>query len=311
MARRLPPLNALKAFETAARHLSFTKAAEEMYVTQAAISHQIKALEDHLGLKLFMRKNRSLLLTEEGQSYFLDIKEIFLQLHESTEKLLARGAKGSLTVSLQPSFAIQWLVPRLNLFSEQRPDIDVRIKAVDLDEGSLTDDVDVAIYYGRGTWRNLHADKLHTEYLLPVCSPLLLNSSKPLSEPTDLQHHNLLHDGSRRAWKAWFTTQNYKHFNVNQGPIFSHSSMVLQAAIHGQGVALAHNVLARPDINSGRLIVPFNHVLISKDAYYLVCRESQTELGKITAFRQWMVAMVEAEQAEFAEQQFTNAVVLD
>ena len=311
MARRLPPLNALKAFETAARHLSFTKAAEEMYVTQAAISHQIKALEDHLGLKLFMRKNRSLLLTEEGQSYFLDIKEIFLQLHESTEKLLARGAKGSLTVSLQPSFAIQWLVPRLNQFSELHPDIDVRIKAVDLDEGSLTDDVDVAIYYGRGTWRNLHADKLHTEYLLPVCSPLLLNSSKPLSEPTDLQYHNLLHDGSRRAWKAWFTTQNYKHFNVNQGPIFSHSSMVLQAAIHGQGVALAHNVLARPDINSGRLIVPFNHVLISKDAYYLVCRESQTELGKITAFRQWMMSMVETEQAAFAEQQFTNAVALD
>jgi LysR family glycine cleavage system transcriptional activator len=311
MARRLPPLNALKAFETAARHLSFTKAAEEMYVTQAAISHQIKALEDHLGLKLFMRKNRSLLLTEEGQSYFLDIKEIFLQLHESTEKLLARGAKGSLTVSLQPSFAIQWLVPRLNQFSEQHPDIDVRIKAVDLDEGSLTDDVDVAIYYGRGSWRNLHADKLHTEYLLPVCSPLLLNSNKPLQEPTDLQYHNLLHDGSRRAWKAWFTTQNFKHFNVNQGPIFSHSSMVLQAAIHGQGVALAHNVLARPDINSGRLIVPFNHVLISKDAYYLVCRESQTELGKITAFRQWMVSMVEAEQAAFAEQQFTNAVALD
>jgi LysR family transcriptional regulator, glycine cleavage system transcriptional activator len=311
MARRLPPLNALKAFETAARHLSFTKAAEEMYVTQAAISHQIKALEDHLGLKLFMRKNRSLLLTEEGQSYFLDIKEIFLQLHESTEKLLARGAKGSLTVSLQPSFAIQWLVPRLNQFSEQHPDIDVRIKAVDLDEGSLTDDVDVAIYYGRGSWRNLHADKLHTEYLLPVCSPLLLNSTKPLQEPTDLQYHNLLHDGSRRAWKAWFTTQNFKHFNVNQGPIFSHSSMVLQAAIHGQGVALAHNVLARPDINSGRLIVPFNHVLISKDAYYLVCRESQTELGKITAFRQWMVAIVEAEQAAFAEQQFTNAVALD
>ncbi|HAW94351.1 MULTISPECIES: transcriptional regulator GcvA [unclassified Arsukibacterium] len=311
MARRLPPLNALKAFETAARHLSFTKAAEEMYVTQAAISHQIKALEDHLGLKLFMRKNRSLLLTEEGQSYFLDIKEIFLQLHEATEKLLVRGAKGSLTVSLQPSFAIQWLVPRLNQFSEQHPDIDVRIKAVDLDEGSLTDDVDVAIYYGRGNWRNLRADKLHTEYLLPVCSPLLLNSGKPLNEPTDLAKHNLLHDSSRRAWKAWFTSQGFKQFNVNQGPIFSHSSMVLQAAIHGQGVALAHNVLARPDINSGRLIVPFNHVLISKDAYYLVCRESQAELGKITAFRQWMVDMVTAEQLLFTEQQFTNAVAID
>ncbi|MGI5308651.1 transcriptional regulator GcvA [Rheinheimera sp. WS51] len=311
MARRLPPLNALKAFETAARHLSFTKAADEMYVTQAAISHQIKALEEHLGIKLFMRKNRSLLLTEEGQSYFLDVKDIFSQLYESTEKLLARGAKGSLTVSLQPSFAIQWLVPRLNQFAELHPDIDVRIKAVDLDEGSLTDDVDIAIYYGRGNWRNLHSDKLHPEYLLPVCSPLLLTSGKKLTEPADLRHHNLLHDGSRQAWKAWFTSQGLKQFNVNQGPIFSHSSMVLQAAIHGQGVALAHNVLTRPDINSGRLIVPFNHVLISKDAYYLVCRESQSELGKIAAFRQWMMDMVEVEKNAFAEQQFTNAIAVD
>jgi LysR family glycine cleavage system transcriptional activator len=311
MARRLPPLNALKAFETAARHLSFTKAAEEMFVTQAAISHQIKALEDHLGLKLFMRKNRSLLLTEEGQGYFLDIKEIFLQLHEATEKLLARGAKGALTVSLPPSFAIQWLVPRLSLFSDINPDIDVRIRAVDSDEGSLTDDVDVAIYYGRGSWRNLHADKLHTEYLVPVCSPMLLNRSKPLSEPADLRFHTLLHDTTRDAWKSWFTSQGFKHFNVNQGPIFSHSAMVLQAAIHGQGVALAHNVLARPDINSGRLIVPFNHVLQSKDAYYLVCRDNQTELGKIAAFREWMIDLVEREQKDFTEQHFNIAIAAD
>ena len=308
MARRLPPLNALKAFETAARHLSFTKAAEEMFVTHAAISHQIKALEDHLGLKLFMRKNRSLLLTEEGQSYFLDIKEIFLQLHEATEKLLARGAKGALTVSLPPSFAIQWLVPRLSLFSELNPDIDVRIRAVDYEEGSLTDDVDVAIYYGRGSWRNLHADKLHTEYLVPVCSPMLLNRAKPLNEPADLRFHTLLHDGTRDAWKAWFTSQGFKHFNVNQGPIFSHTAMVLQAAIHGQGVALAHNVLARPDINSGRLIVPFNHVLQSKDAYYLVCRDNQIELGKIAAFRDWMNKLVAQEQEAFNEQQFNIAI---
>ena len=147
MSRRLPPLNALKAFEAAARHLSFTKAAEELYVTQAAVSHQIKTLEEHLGLKLFLRKNRSLLLTEEGQGYFLDIKEIFTQLIDATEKLLARGAKGSLTVSLTPSFAIQWLVPRLSLFNELHPEIDVRIKAQDQDENSLSDDVDIAIYY--------------------------------------------------------------------------------------------------------------------------------------------------------------------
>lgn len=175
MSRRLPPLNAVKAFEAAARHLSFTRAAEELFVTQAAVSHQIKALEDFLGLKLFRRKNRSLLLTEEGQSYFLDIKDIFIQLADATDRLLARSAIGSLTVSMSPSFAIQWLVPRLAKFSEKNPDIDVRIKAVDTEASSLTDDVDVAIYYGLGNWPGLRADKLRNEVLIPVCSPMLLN----------------------------------------------------------------------------------------------------------------------------------------
>ena len=169
MANRLPPLNALRAFEASARQLSFTRAAEELFVTQAAISHQIKALEDNLGIKLFMRKNRALLLTEEGQSYYLDIKDIFNALHDATERLLARGEKGAITVSMQPSFAIQWLVPRLNTFNLLHPDIDVRIKAVDQPENSLTEDVDLAIYYGRGRWRGIHAEQLHTEYLIPVC----------------------------------------------------------------------------------------------------------------------------------------------
>ncbi|ALP42695.1 transcriptional regulator GcvA [Aeromonas schubertii] len=297
MSRRLPPLNALKAFEAAARHLSFTRAAEELFVTQAAISHQIKALEEYLGIKLFRRKNRSLLLTEEGQGYFLDIKDIFASISEATEKLLARSAKGALTVSLQPSFAIQWLVPRLVRFSERHPDIDVRIKAVDLDEGSLTDDVDVAIYYGRGNWPGLRADKLHTEYLIPVCSPMLLIGPKPLRTPEDLTRHTLLHDTSRRDWKAWFRQLGIDAPNVNQGPIFSHSTMVIQAAIHGQGVALGHSVLAQPEIDAGRLICPFEQVLVSKNAFYLVCQEQQSEQGKIVAFRDWMLELVEQEEA--------------
>ncbi|ENY73076.1 transcriptional regulator GcvA [Aeromonas diversa] len=297
MSRRLPPLNALKAFEAAARHLSFTRAAEELFVTQAAISHQIKALEEYLGIKLFRRKNRSLLLTEEGQGYFLDIKDIFASIAEATEKLLARSAKGALTVSLQPSFAIQWLVPRLVRFSERHPDIDVRIKAVDLDEGSLTDDVDVAIYYGRGNWPGLRADKLHTEYLIPVCSPMLLTGPKPLRTPEDLTRHTLLHDTSRRDWKAWFRQLGIDAPNVNQGPIFSHSTMVIQAAIHGQGVALGHSVLAQPELDAGRLICPFEQVLVSKNAFYLVCQEQQSEQGKIVAFRDWMLELVEQEEA--------------
>ncbi|MFP2770509.1 transcriptional regulator GcvA [Oceanisphaera sp. KMM 10153] len=300
MSRRLPPLNALKAFEAAARNLSFTRAAEELFVTQAAISHQIKGLEDYLGIKLFRRRNRSLLLSEEGQSYFLDIKDIFSGISDATERLLARSAKGALTVSLQPSFAIQWLVPRLVRFSEVHPDIDVRIKAVDLDEGSLTDDVDVAIYYGRDNWPGLRADKLHAEYLIPVCSPMLLMGTKPLKTPEDLTRHTLLHDTSRRDWKAWFKQLDIQAANVNQGPIFSHSSMVIQAAIHGQGVALGHSVLTQPEIDAGRLVCPFEQVLMSKNAYYLVCHESQAALGKIAAFREWMLALVIKEEQQKA-----------
>ena len=298
MARRLPPLNSLKAFEAAARNLSFTKAAEELFVTQAAISHQIKLLEEHLSIKLFMRRNRSLLLTEEGQSYYLDIKDIFANLYEATEKLLTRGAKGSISIALTPSFAIQWLIPRLSEFSNLHPDIDVKIKAVDFEENSLTDDVDVAIYYGLGHWQGVQADKLHTEFFIPVCSPLLLAGEHPIKSAEDLIHHTLLHDMSRNNWNEWIKQAKVKDVNVNQGPIFSHSSMVLQAVIHGQGVALGHNILAKPEIESGRLVTPFNQVLLSKNAYYLVCREAQVDSPKITTFREWLLSQVKLEQEE-------------
>lgn len=297
MAARLPPLKALRAFEASARHLSFTLAAAELYVTQAAISHQIKALEEHLGIKLFMRKNRSLLLTEEGQAYFFDIKNVFALLLEATEKLLARGAKGAMTVSLLPSFAIQWLVPRLNDFNTKYPDIDVRIKAVDQYDNTLTGDVDVAIYYGRGNWPDVLVDKLHTEYLTPVCAPSLLEK-KPINSPEDLANHTLLHDSSRKDWKRWCNKVDVKAVNVNHGPIFSHSSMVLQAATYGQGVALAHSVLAKPDIDAGRVVCPLSEVLESKNAFHLICREHQADLGKIAAFRGWILETVAQEQED-------------
>lgn len=308
MANRLPPLKALRAFEASARQLSFTRAAEELFVTQAAISHQIKSLEEHLGIKLFMRKNRALLLTEEGQSYYLDIKDIFTSINDATERLLNRGAKGAITVSSQASFAIQWLVPRLTTFNALYEEIDVRIKAVDQPENSLTEDVDVAIYYGRGRWPNIHADKLHTEYIIPVCSPLLaqentVNGKQALLSYDDLSEHTLLHDTSRKDWKRWFKQVGVKAANVNHGPIFSHSAMVLQAAVHGQGVALAYSVLAKPEIDSGRLICPFNDVLVSKNAYFIVCRESQQDNPKISAFREWMLDMVAAEQEQITDGQ--------
>ncbi len=296
MSRRLPPLNSLKVFEAAARHLSFTRAAEELFVTQAAVSHQIKALEEFLSLKLFRRRNRSLLLTEEGQSYFLDIKDIFSTLAEATDKVLEKSTKGALTISLPPSFAIQWLVPRLSDFNALEPDIDVRIKAVDLDEGSLTDDVDVAIYYGRGNWPGLRVEKLYQESFIPVCSPKLLLGTRPLNSIRDLRYHTLLHDTSRKEWKNYAKHYEIEGINVNQGPIFSHSTMVLQAAAHGQGVALGNNVLAKPEIDAGRLVCPFDEELVSKNAFYLVCFEKQADSGRIATFREWVLAKASSEQ---------------
>ncbi len=299
MSKRLPPLNALRVFDAAARHLSFTKAADELFVTQAAVSHQIKSLEDFLGLKLFRRRNRSLLLTEDGQSYYLDIKEIFSSINEATRKLQARSAKGALTVSLLPSFAIQWLVPRLSSFNSAYPGIDVRIQAVDKDEGKIADDVDVAIFYGRGNWPGLQAELLYSEYLIPVCSPALLTGEHPLKVPADLAHQTLLHDTSRRDWLAYSKQLGIQHLNVQQGPIFSHSAMVVQAAVHGQGVALVNNVMAQSEIEAGRLVCPFNEVLVSNNAFYLVCHDSQAELGKIAAFRQWILASAASEQEKY------------
>ncbi|AOM42307.1 transcriptional regulator GcvA [Xenorhabdus hominickii] len=297
MSKRLPPLNALRVFDAAARHLSFTKAAEELFVTQAAVSHQMKSLEDFLGLKLFRRRNRSLLLTEDGQSYYLDIKEIFTAINDATRKLQARSAKGALTVSLSPSFAIQWLVPRLSDFNQSFSGIDVRIQAIDREEDKLADDVDVAIFYGRGNWPGLRTDRLYPEYFLPVCSPALLTGDRPLKTPSDLAKHTLLHDSSRRDWQAYIRQLDMQQqINVQQGPIFSHSAMVIQAAVHGQGVALANNVMAQNEIDAGRLVCPFNDVLVSKNAFYLVCHDNQAELGKIAAFRKWILTQAASEQ---------------
>jgi LysR family glycine cleavage system transcriptional activator len=308
MSSRLPPLNALRVFEAAARHLSFTKASEELFVTQAAVSHQIKALEDYLGLKLFRRRNRSLLLTEEGQSYYLDIKDILSALKEATNKLKTRSAKGALTVSVPPSFAIQWLVPRLSGFNQAYPDIDVRIQAVDRYEGKLNDDVDVAIFYGKGHWPGLQADLLYSEYLMPVCAPSLIVEKALLNKPENLANCTLLHDTSRQDWLTYTRQLGIDNINVQQGPIFSHSAMVVQAAVHGQGVALVNNVLAQAEIESGRLICPFNQVLVSKNSFYFVYPESQIEVGKISAFRDWIISTANSEQQnlDLNQGQFIN-----
>ncbi len=289
MARRLPPLNAVRAFEAAARHLSFTKAAEELHVTQAAVSHQVKTLEQHLGLKLFRRLNRALVLTEAGQAYLPPVRRIFDQLYEATKRLTEHEARGKLTVSVLPSFAARWLVPRLGRFVKTYPEIDIRVAPSETLADFAREDVDVGIRYGRGRYPGLRTDRLMTEDIFPVCSPVLLQGSHPLRRPTDLKHHVLLHDDDHGDWRTWLLAAGVEDVDPTRGPVFTDSSMLVQAAVEGQGVALARGALAADDLASGRLVRPFMLSLPAEFAYYVVCPETTADQPKVVAFREWLL----------------------
>ncbi len=292
MPRRLPPLNALKAFEAAARHLSFTKAAEELFVTQAAVSHQIKGLEEVLGIALFRRLNRALMLTEEGQALFPALRGALDQIAGALEQIQARGASGVITVSTMDSFAVNWLVPRLNRFRHLHPEIDVHISSSDHLVDFVTEGVDVALRYGRGQWPGVTAERLMTEELFPVCSPSLLENGPPLGKPSDLLHHTLLHDDMRVDWRMWHMAAGISVENANRGPSFTHSNNVMQAAIAGLGVALGRSVLVADHLVQGRLIKPFDISLPADFAYYLAYPEAALKRPKVKAFRDWIMEEV-------------------
>jgi LysR family glycine cleavage system transcriptional activator len=295
MARRLPPLNALRAFEAAARHLSFTRAAGELHVTQAAISHQVKALEEHLGRQLFRRMNRALLLTDDGQAYLPSVSRAFALLNEATNDLLTKQAPGPLTVSALPSFAARWLVPRLGRFRQVQPDIDLRIDPSTALSDFAAGDVDVAIRYGRGRYPGLRTDWLMTEDIFPVSSPALVEGPHPIREPRDLQHQVLLHDDGHGDWRTWLLAAGVENVDPARGPIFTDSSMLIQAAMAGQGIALARGVLAADELAAGRLVRPFTLSLPTEFAYYLVCPEHTAEHPKIAAFRDWLLSEAKGE----------------
>jgi len=299
MYRRLPPLKSLRYFDAAAKTLSFTRAADELFVTQAAVSHQVKALEEFLGVSLFIRKNRRLHLSEEGQAYWPAVRKIFEQLADATAQLKSSGATGPLTVTVTPSFAVTWLVPRLNQFNERYPEIDVRMKADDQLADFVRDDVDMQIYYGnqKDYSEDLFTQCLLEEKLSPVCSPdLLQGRRRPLETPDDLRYHNLLHDESTDEWKSWLKLAGVKGVNLDTGTIFSHSNLVLQAARYGQGIAIGHSVLAQSDIELGRLVKLFDIELTAQSSYDIVCPESWADKPKIKAFREWLVETVESER---------------
>jgi len=297
MKRSLPPLNGLRAFEAAARHMSFTDAAEELSVTQAAISHQVRGLEQRLGLKLFVRRNRSLLLSEAGQAYLPAVRSAFDQLNEATEKLLQKDRGGHLTVTTTASFAMKWLVPRLGGFQRANNEIDVRISTGTGLVDFSREDVDIGIRYGRGQWPNLMAERLVAEDVMPVCAPSLLKGPNGLKKPADLKRFTLLHIGNfPDDWQVWLTAAGVKGVDASRGVSFDFALAAYQAAMDGLGVALGRNPLVEPDLKAGRLVVPFEFKRSSDFAYYLVYPPEAIRRRKIKAFRDWIVSLSEVAQ---------------
>lgn len=298
MAERLPPLIAVRYFEAAARHLSFTKSAQELHVTHSAISHQIKALEEWLGVPLFRRLNRSLMLTEAGQAYARPVREALEKLGEASRALRSREQTGSLTVSVMPSFAAKFLVPRLGGFRRAHPDIDVRISASERLVDFAREDVDVGIRYGRGTWPGLRIDRLIRVNIFPVCSPQLRAGPPPVVIPADLLQHTLMHDSDwpESMWARWLSIAGVKAEQLKPSLSFNYSSLMIQAAIDGLGVALAEEALVRDDLASGRLVKPFEIDMPSDYAHYVVTPEAAADRPKIRAFREWLLAEIAASE---------------
>jgi LysR family glycine cleavage system transcriptional activator len=295
MARRIPPLNAVRAFEAAARNLSFTHASQELNVTQAAISHQVRTLEEWLGMPLFRRLNRAVALTEEGAAYLPAASAALDGLASATARLMRDGETRSLTVTTLDSFAAQWLMPRLKRFRARHPEIDVRILASDERVDFNRHEVDLAIRYGEGVWPGLEVTPLMTEELFPVCSPALLEGPHPLRRPEDLVHHTLLHDdlsfrNGAVDWHVWLRTVGADHVvDASRGPFFDHSHHVVQAAIDGQGVALGREVLVADAIADGRLVRPFEAVGLPLDyAYYIAHPEGALQRPAVAAFSAWL-----------------------
>jgi LysR family glycine cleavage system transcriptional activator len=298
MPRRLPPLNALKAFEAAARHESFTRAADELCVTQGAVSHQVKALEAELGLKLFNRQRQRLVITESGRSYLAIVRDAFDRIADGTEELLRRQNSGVLTVSTSPNFAAKWLVHRLSRFAQAHPTIDLRVSASLHHVDFAREDIDLAVRHGDGSDTGLHVVRLCAEELFPVCSPKLLKGKHALRTPADLRHAMLLHVNDRQDWKKWLEGARVGGIDLAHGPIFNQASMAIDAAVQAQGVTLARTALAAWDLIGGRLVRPFSLALQVPYAYWIVCPKPAAQLPKVIAFSEWLLAEAAQDQRQ-------------
>jgi len=289
MPRQLPPLNALRAFEAAARSESFTRAAEELCVTQGAVSHQVKLLEATLGIKLFNREHQRLVITGAGREYLNVVRDALDRIAAGTERIVQRQNTGVLTVSTSPDFAAKWLVNRLGRFAEAHSGIDLRVSATMHHIDFVREEVDVAVRHGDGNWSGLDAVRLCTEQLFPVCSPRLMAGRTRIAKPSDLLKFPLLHLEDSKAWSNWFDAAGVDA-EMSHGLVLNRASMLIDAAVNGQGVALARTALAAWDLINGRLVKPFDLALKLSKTYWIVCPKAASMQPKIVTFRDWLLA---------------------
>ncbi|WP_018321814.1 transcriptional regulator GcvA [Bradyrhizobium sp. WSM2793] len=295
MRPHLPPLNALKAFEAAARHESFTRAAEELCVTQGAVSHQVKALETELAIKLFNRERQRLVITGAGREYLSVVRDALDRIAAGTERLLQRQSAGVLTVSTSPDFAAKWLVHRLGNFAEAHSGIDLRVSATLHHVDFAREDVDLAVRHGDGNWPGLEVVRLCAERLFAVCSPKLLSGRRRIAGIADILKFPLIHLDSRSDWANWLRGAGIDDAGVTHGPVLNRASMVIDAAINGQGIALARTTLSAWDLINGRLVLPFPESLPLSKTYWIVCPKATAALPKIATFREWLLAEAAAD----------------
>jgi len=291
--RPLPSTAALRAFEAAARLRSFTHTAADLGQTQGAVSHQIRELETRLGVKLFVREARGIVLTESGEIYLPFVKEALDRLRAGADALRPALEDSVLTVSCSPNFASKWLVPRLGDFLATHPDIDLRISASLQHVGFDGDGIDLAIRHGDGDWSHLDVTQLCRELLFPICSPHLMQPGA-VASIDDLAGYTLIHDRDRKGWTTWLTAVGaaMDRFDLQHGPVFSQTSLAIDAAVAGQGIALARSALAALDLDAERLIRPVRDAVPATFAYWIVCPKPHAKRPKIDRFRQWLLGEV-------------------
>ena len=302
MRRILPPLNQLRAFEAAARHLSFKQAADELNVTPAAVSHQVKALEAFWGRKLFRRLNNALALTDAGECYHPLLTEGFGKLAEAGTRLAGRESRAVLTVAVLHSLASKWLGPRTSGFLAAHDDIDLHIEATDRHVDFRREEVDLVISYGLQGYSDCRQEELFRDRVFPVCSPAYLTESPPLDEPADLRGHPLLHidwelrHGNSPDWQAWLEAAGTGDIDAGQGPRFNLSSMAIQAAIDGRGLALGQYLFAADDLAAGRLVKPFAMTLPLASPYCILSPSNRPLRPAAEAFMAWLLQEAQAYQ---------------